>query len=208
MRPLGCPWAVVPHGLCGPSPEQTCLCREGRSFEIPMSVNTGTDFIFRVHRSDKPDERETLGSEIPCEALREKAFFPYFFLQNAYGSLDFRSLPIYYNELCAGSLASPLANPWSHTGASRQGVPRSGHKPALVAILPLMPAHFLSRSPHAFSGRRLHILCFPRLFRVHPARRRQGPIWRVYLQGLTRFRMISIRSRWRSSPRVFREAGV
>ena len=51
----------------------------------------------------------------------------------------------------------------------------------------------LFRSPSA------HPLCFPRLFRVHPARRRQGPIWRVYLQGLTRFRMISIRSRWRSS---------
>ena len=60
----------------------------------------------------------------------------------------------------------------------------------------------LFRSPSA------HPLCFPRQFRVHPARRRQGPIWRVYLQGLTRFRMISIRSRWRSSPRVFREAGV
>ena len=134
-----------------------------------------------------------------------EAFFPYFFWQNAYGSLDFRSLPIYYNELCAGS----LANPWSHTGASRQGIPRSGHKPALVACLaPKAGTLSFTLTPCLFRSPSAHPLCFPRQFRVHPARRRQGPIWRVYLQGLTRFRMTCIRSRWRSSPRVFREAGV
>lgn len=45
---------------------------------------------------------------------------------------------------------------------------------------------FFHAHPMPFRSPSAHTLCFPRLFRVHPARRRQGPIWRVYLQGITR----------------------
>ena len=97
--------------------------------------------------------------------------------------------------------------PATHPGLPLVALPRSG--PSRPGMQPLEAGTLsFTLTPCLFRSPSAHPLCFPRLFRVHPARRRQGPIWRVYLQGLTRFRMISIRSRWRSSPRVFREAGV